>query len=220
MIRRNLETVRWLADELDNGLSGPEAAARIGDLEIGSALWQLKINCLQYCRFVHMHHHGESALLFPRLRAADPALGPVVDKLEADHARVSDLLDGVSAAAAELAEREDAEVSRAADRRAGRPQRRSCSSTCSTRRTASPGTLRTWTSVGQLVGAAVSTGAGAAACGAGVGRACSAGARAGSPGSSREPPLRAPACGLERQSSSRSCSGSTQARPERCGSAS
>jgi hypothetical protein len=110
MIRRNLETVRWLADELDDGLSGPDAAARIGDLEIGSALWQLKINCLQYCRFVHMHHHGESALLFPRLRAADPALGPVVDKLEADHARVSDLLDDVSAAAAELADREDAEV--------------------------------------------------------------------------------------------------------------
>jgi Hemerythrin HHE cation binding domain len=110
LIRRDLETVRWLADELDDGLSGPEAAERIGDLEIGSALWQLKINCLQYCRFVHMHHHGESALLFPRLRAANPALGPVVDRLEADHARVADLLDDVSATAAQLADREDGEV--------------------------------------------------------------------------------------------------------------
>src|ERR1700729_1424513 len=110
MIRRDLDTVRWLAAELENGMPGEEAAAAIGDLAIGSALWQLKINCLQYCRFVHMHHHGESAMLFPLLRQSDPALGPVVDKLEADHARVADLLDDVSAAATELADREDAEV--------------------------------------------------------------------------------------------------------------
>jgi hemerythrin-like domain-containing protein len=50
-----------------------------------------------------MHHHGESALLFPQLRRSNPALGPVVDKLEADHGRVSDLLDDVSAAAVALA---------------------------------------------------------------------------------------------------------------------
>lgn len=110
MIRRDLETVRWLAGELGNGMAGEQAAAAVGDLAIGSALWQLKINCLQYCRFVHMHHHGESAMLFPLLRQSDPALGPVVDKLEADHARVSDLLDEVSAAATALAGREDAEV--------------------------------------------------------------------------------------------------------------
>ena len=106
MIRRDLETVRWLAAELEDGMTGQQAAAGIGDLAIGSALWQLKINCLQYCRFVHMHHHGESAMLFPLLRQSDPALGPVVDKLEADHARVADLLDDVSAAATALADRE------------------------------------------------------------------------------------------------------------------
>jgi hypothetical protein len=110
MIRRDLQTVRWLADELEHGMTGQQAADAIGDLAIGSALWQLKVNCLQYCRFVHAHHHAESALLFPRLRASDPALGPVVDKLEADHARVSDLLDDVTAAAAALADQEDAEV--------------------------------------------------------------------------------------------------------------
>jgi iron-sulfur cluster repair protein YtfE (RIC family) len=110
MIRRDLETVRWLAEELERGLPGEQAAVTLDDLAVGSALWQLKINCLQYCRFVHAHHHAESALLFPRLRASNPALGPVVDKLEADHARVSDLLDDVTAAATALAAREDAEV--------------------------------------------------------------------------------------------------------------
>jgi hemerythrin-like domain-containing protein len=41
-------------------------------------------------------------LLFPALRAADPSIGPVVDRLEADHSRVSDLLDDVEAAARAL----------------------------------------------------------------------------------------------------------------------
>jgi hypothetical protein len=107
VIRHDLETVRRLADEVGDGLPGAEAAARIEELAVGGPLWQLKINCLQYCRFVHSHHHAESALLFPRLRLTNPALGPVVDKLEADHAEVSELLDDVSAAAADLASQED-----------------------------------------------------------------------------------------------------------------
>jgi hemerythrin-like domain-containing protein len=46
---------------------------------------------------------------FPTLRAADPSIGPVVDRLEADHRRVSDLLDVVEAAAERLtAEADDA----------------------------------------------------------------------------------------------------------------
>jgi hypothetical protein len=102
LIRRDLQVVRQLAADLGDGLPGEQAAAAIAGLQAGGPLWQLKINCLQYCRFVHSHHHAESAMLFPRLRMSDPALGPVVDKLEADHARVSDLLDDVSAAAREL----------------------------------------------------------------------------------------------------------------------
>ena len=107
MIRADLRTVRRLAAEVADGLDGQQAADAIQSLAVGSPLWQLKINCLQYCRFVHSHHHAESILLFPHLRTASPSLGPVVDKLEADHARVSDLLDEVSAAALALAESED-----------------------------------------------------------------------------------------------------------------
>jgi hypothetical protein len=40
----------------------------------------------------------------------NPALGPVVDKLEADHASVSGLLDEVDAAAQELGDHEDPAV--------------------------------------------------------------------------------------------------------------
>lgn len=38
----------------------------------------------------------------PRQRAADPSVGSVVDRLEADHARVSDLLEVVEDAARAL----------------------------------------------------------------------------------------------------------------------
>jgi iron-sulfur cluster repair protein YtfE (RIC family) len=56
---------------------------------------------------VHSHHHAESILLFPALRRTNPALNPVVDKLEADHASVSDLLGEVETAARELSGAED-----------------------------------------------------------------------------------------------------------------
>jgi hypothetical protein len=107
MIRRDLQTVRRLADDVQGGMPGGRVAAGIRSLVAGGPLWQLKINCLQYCRFVHSHHHAESVMLFPALRRANPDLGPVIDKLESDHARVSDLLDDVEAASAELAAQED-----------------------------------------------------------------------------------------------------------------
>ena len=56
---------------------------------------------------MHSHHHAESVLLFPALRRTNPALNPVVDKLEADHASVSDLLGEVETAARELSGTED-----------------------------------------------------------------------------------------------------------------
>jgi hemerythrin-like domain-containing protein len=55
------------------------------------------VNCLYYCRFVHMHHTIEDVALFPELRRTNPALGPVVDRLEADHLRVSNYLDEIEA---------------------------------------------------------------------------------------------------------------------------
>ena len=73
--------------------------AEIRELQTSSPLWKLRVNCLYYCRFVHSHHHAEDVLLFPALRASDPAMVPVADKLEADHRVVSVLLDEVEAAA-------------------------------------------------------------------------------------------------------------------------
>jgi hypothetical protein len=107
MIRRDLRTVRQMAAGVTAGLPAEQIRAGIASLAAGGPLWQLKINCMHYCRFVHSHHHAESVMLFPALREANPALNPVVDKLEADHLNVSRLLDEVETAARALGERED-----------------------------------------------------------------------------------------------------------------
>ena len=107
-IRRDLEAVECLAGELAEGLPAEQARARVEQLRANGPLWQLKVNCLRYCRFVHMHHNAEDTLFFPRLREANPSLAPVVDKLEADHRTVSDLLDAVEADAAGLTDEDDA----------------------------------------------------------------------------------------------------------------
>jgi Hemerythrin HHE cation binding domain len=102
MIRQDLRTIRQLAADSAAGVAAAEIQAGIRSLAASGPLWQLKINCLQYCRFVHGHHHAESVMLFPALRRANPSLNSVVDKLEADHASVSGLLDAVESAAREL----------------------------------------------------------------------------------------------------------------------
>ena len=104
VIRGDLEIVREMAAGAAAGEPASGIQARLRSLAAASPLWQLRINCLHYCRFVDSHHQAESFLLFPELRRSNPALNPVVDKLEADHAHVSALLDDVEAAARELGE--------------------------------------------------------------------------------------------------------------------
>jgi hypothetical protein len=103
-IRRDLETVERLARDVGDGLSGDQVQEALGELKTTGPLWRLKVSCLRYCRFVHSHHGAEDAMLFPALRAANPSIDPIVARLEADHARVSDLLDAVEDAARALTE--------------------------------------------------------------------------------------------------------------------
>jgi hypothetical protein len=110
VIRRDLETVERLAADVGEGLSGAAVQESLAELKTVSPLWQLKVNCLRYCRFVHSHHGAEDVLLLPALRAANPSIGSVVDRLEADHARVSDLLDAVEEAARTLTDSEGEEA--------------------------------------------------------------------------------------------------------------
>jgi hypothetical protein len=102
ILRDDLAVVRRLAGEVREGKDPEIVGVEITRLQTQSPLWQLKVNCLYYCRLVHMHHNGEDVHLFPALRRSNPALEPVVDRLEADHHKVSDILDQVEAASDSL----------------------------------------------------------------------------------------------------------------------
>jgi hypothetical protein len=108
MVRRDLDTVRRLAAGVVDELAPEELRAELAALETNGPLWRLKVDCLRYCRFVHMHHGAEDGLLFPSLRRADPTIGAVVDRLEDEHRQVSDLLDEVEASARALTELDSA----------------------------------------------------------------------------------------------------------------
>ena len=102
-LRRDLQTVRRLAEQARDGLSPETILAEIRNLETNSPLWQLKFGCMHYCRFVHAHHTIEDAALFPMVRKHDRSLSSVVDKLEEDHLVVHHITERIAEIAAEVA---------------------------------------------------------------------------------------------------------------------
>jgi iron-sulfur cluster repair protein YtfE (RIC family) len=98
-VRGHLERVERLAAQAVEGLPADELTQELDKLKRNGMLWRLRIDCLRYCYFVHSHHNAENVIFFPELRETNPAINPVIDRLEADHRRVSDQLDAVEAAA-------------------------------------------------------------------------------------------------------------------------
>ena len=112
-IRDDLARVERLAAAVADGLSADGLNDELGALRGSSMLWQFQISCLRYCRFVHSHHHAEDTDFFGELEETNPALGPVVERLRAEHRAVSDHLDAVEAAARALSEDDGPEARRA-----------------------------------------------------------------------------------------------------------
>ena len=102
-LRRDLQTVRRLAEQARNGLSPDTILAEVRSLESSSPLWRLKFGCMHYCRFVHTHHTIEDAAVFPMVRKHDRSLNSVVDRLEEDHLTVHHITERIAAIAAEVA---------------------------------------------------------------------------------------------------------------------
>ena len=102
MVRRDLRTCRDLAAAVLAGAGAGAVRDSLAALQTGGPLWQLRAGCLRYCYFVHHHHRAEDVMLFAGLRRADPALGPTLDRLQADHREVSGLLDRIEQAAGRL----------------------------------------------------------------------------------------------------------------------
>ena len=101
-IRSELSYVERLAAAVVDGLSADELNQELEALRSTSTLWQFQVSCLRYCRFVHLHHHAEDRDFFGELEETNPAIGPVVERLRAEHRAVSGYLDTVEAAARAL----------------------------------------------------------------------------------------------------------------------
>ena len=113
-IRHDLEIVQRLAGEVRDGLPAATLQAELDTLKTNGPLWQLRVNCLRYCRFVHTHHHVEDTAFFPAVLRERPDAAAVVARLEDEHRRVSDDLDAVEAAARALTDDEHGEQARRA----------------------------------------------------------------------------------------------------------
>jgi hypothetical protein len=113
LIRRDLTTVERLAAAVLDGLPADGVHEELEALKSNSLLWQFQVSCLRYCGFIHLHHHAEDTEFFDELEQTNPAIGPVVDRLRADHRAVSDYLDAVEAAARALSEDDGHDARRA-----------------------------------------------------------------------------------------------------------
>ncbi len=102
MLRRDLASVRDLAQRAADGAPVPEVRAGLAALETRGPLFQLRATCLGYCQLLHSHHGGEDDLLFPAIRRTAPHLDAVMDRLEADHREVASLLAEIEALADDL----------------------------------------------------------------------------------------------------------------------
>ena len=101
-IRRDLDLIKALAEEAVDGADAEDLRRQLRALKRDTMLWQLRVNCLRYCSFVHSHHGAEDADFFTELRNTNPAINPVIDRLRDEHRRVSGDLDAVEAAAKAL----------------------------------------------------------------------------------------------------------------------
>jgi hypothetical protein len=98
-LRAELARLRELIDQVTTGRTDPRAARdHINQMTIRQNNWTVGAYCESYCRIVTMHHTLEDRGVFPHLRAADPRLAPVIDRLEQEHVAIHGVLEEVDRA--------------------------------------------------------------------------------------------------------------------------
>lgn len=98
-LRGELAQLRDLVEQVGHGNRDiGEVRSLISTMTMRQNSWTLGTYCETYCRIVTVHHTIEDQRMFPNLRAADPGLGPVVDRLEEEHHAIAAVLERVDAA--------------------------------------------------------------------------------------------------------------------------
>ncbi len=92
-LRQELTRLREVIVEVGEGRTTASAARTyLNDMTMRQNYWTLGAFCTAYCRVVSVHHAIEDQQLFPDLKAADQSLGPVLERLHADHEAIAKLL--------------------------------------------------------------------------------------------------------------------------------
>jgi alkanesulfonate monooxygenase SsuD/methylene tetrahydromethanopterin reductase-like flavin-dependent oxidoreductase (luciferase family)/hemerythrin-like domain-containing protein len=98
-LRAELEEIFGLIEQVAAGtMNGATARSHLNEMTMRQNNWTLGTYCESYCRVVTMHHTIEDQSLFPLLRRRDPRLAPVIERLQAEHRVIHDVLDGVDRA--------------------------------------------------------------------------------------------------------------------------
>ncbi|HEX4256175.1 MAG TPA: LLM class flavin-dependent oxidoreductase, partial [Streptosporangiaceae bacterium] len=98
-LRAELDQIFDLIDQVAAGtMNAATARSHINEMTMRQNNWTLGSYCESYCRLVTVHHTIEDRSLFPYLRHRDPRLGPVIERLQAEHRVIHDVLDRVDRA--------------------------------------------------------------------------------------------------------------------------
>ena len=111
--RAELAQLRDLVEQIAAGTSNPAAVRSfINRMTIRQNNWTLGTFCETYCRTVTNHHVLEDRSVFPHLARSEPALGPVISRLEEEHEQIADMLERVDQALVALVAGEDDGIDR------------------------------------------------------------------------------------------------------------
>jgi alkanesulfonate monooxygenase SsuD/methylene tetrahydromethanopterin reductase-like flavin-dependent oxidoreductase (luciferase family) len=98
-LRAELSRLRELVGQVAAGNTDPAAVrSYINRMTIRQNNWTLGTFCETYCRTVTSHHMLEDSSVFPHLRVSDEQLAPVIERLEAEHLQIHELLERVDQA--------------------------------------------------------------------------------------------------------------------------
>jgi hypothetical protein len=98
-LREELSRLREAVGDVAAGQADPAAArSLISRLTMRQNYWSLGAFCAAYCRVLTLHHTIEDERMFPDIRAAEPDLGPVLDRLAEEHEIIAGLLTDLDVA--------------------------------------------------------------------------------------------------------------------------
>ncbi len=98
-LRAELEQIKDVLRQVKDGaLAAGQARARVNEMALRQNNWTLGAYCASYCAIVTGHHGMEDHAIFPHLRESDAGLAPVIDRLEAEHVIIHEVLQEVDRA--------------------------------------------------------------------------------------------------------------------------